>query len=160
MFESICGARPVAVAAAASLFAGAAYAQNVGLTVSRGSGAVVHAGEVGELRLILTMDPPWYVYAPTGTNARQGLVETQVHVASSQQIQFADPKYPQAKPYGAFDVWRGRGNVIRQPFRVRPRIPPGRYLVKIYVDYQTCNGRTCLPPDRIRLSVPIHVVGG
>jgi hypothetical protein len=159
MFESICGARRIAAATAAILLAGAASAQNVAVTVAPGSAPAVRSGEVGEVRLILAMDSPWYVYAPTGANARQGLIETQVRVAPIQQIQFADPKYPEAKPYGAFDVWRGRSNVIRQPFRVRPRTPAGHYRVNGYVDYQTCNGKTCLPPDRIRFSFAINVAG-
>ena len=160
MFESICGARPITAAAAAMLSAGVAYAQNVAVTVSPGWGPTVRAGEVGEVRLILTMDAPWYVYAPTGANASQGLVETRVRVAPNDRIQFAAPRYPRSRPYGAFDVWRGRGNVIGLPFRVRPRTPAGQYRVNGYVDYQTCNGPTCLPPDRIRFSFPIRVAGG
>jgi hypothetical protein len=158
--RAICGARPIAAAAAAMLCAGVAYAQNVAVTVSPGSAPTVRAGQVGEVRLTLTMNAPWYVYAPTGTNARQGLIETQVSVAPNERIQFAAPRYPRSQRYGAFDVWRGRGNVIGLSFRVRPRTPAGQYRVSGYVNYQTCNGPTCLPPDRIRFSFPIRVSGG
>jgi len=161
MFGSICGARPMSAAATVAILSAAgAHAQNVAVTVGPGPGPTVRSGHVGEVRLTLTTNAPWYVYAPTGANANQGLVETRVRVAPHQWIQFAAPRYPRSQRHGAFDVWRGRSNVIGLPFRVRPRTPAGQYRVNGYVEYQTCNGPTCLPPDRIRFSFPIRVAGG
>ncbi|HEX8580644.1 MAG TPA: hypothetical protein VF655_13755 [Allosphingosinicella sp.] len=135
-------------------------AQNVGITVAPKAGLSVRAGQTGEVRLVLGMDAPWYVYAPTGANAKQGLIETHVRILPAAQIQFAPAQFPKAQPYGSFDVLRGRSNVVRQAFRVRPRTPPGAYKVKGYAEYQTCNGKVCLAPNRVPFSFVINVVAG
>lgn len=157
MFAFIYVGRQLAALAALALGAAAVSAQSLELSILPESSRVAAAGEVGEIRIALSLDAPWYVYAPTGANARQGLVETTVTIRPHRAIQFARPRYPEARAYGTHDIWRGRDNVIRQPFRIRPRTPPGDYRVRGHVDYQMCDGPTCLPPDRKNFSFLIHV---
>ena len=118
--------------------------------------APVTAGEQGELRLVLRLESPWYIYAPTGGNAAQDMLETGVTMRRHEQIQFAGAKFPAAEPYGTFTIFTG-DIVVTQPFRVRPRTEAGVYGVHGAVDYQICDGEICLPPDTAEFMVEIHV---
>lgn len=43
------------------------------------------------------------------------------------------------------------------PVRLRSHLPPGRQVVPLSIRYQSCDGRVCLPPRTIHLTVPITV---
>ena len=115
------------------------------------------ASEEGEIRLFLSLQESWYIYAPTGLNAAQGMIETAVEMTPSDHVQFADAVFPAPRDRGGFSVFAGEEIVIIQPFRVRPRTEPGDYRVRGAIDYQTCDDEICLPPDRVEFTVVIRV---
>ncbi|TNE65393.1 MAG: hypothetical protein EP335_05610 [Alphaproteobacteria bacterium] len=161
MFGFICAARRVCAAAvflALPLLAGGgAEAQNFTVKVMDGQPLQARAGETGQAQVSLSLDAPWYIYAPTGINESQGVIETRLVMRPTGEIQFAPAAFPPAEGYGAYDVLRGKDNLVTQAFRVRPRTPAGDYKVQGYVEYQTCDGTVCLPPDRVAVSFFVHV---
>ena len=114
-------------------------------------------GAEGEIRLVLSLEEPWYIYAPTGLNAAQGMIETAVEMTPSDHVQFAAAVFPAPRDLGGFSVLAGDEIVVIQPFRVRPRTEPGEYRVRGAIDYQTCDDEICLPPDRVEFTVTIRV---
>lgn len=162
MFGFISAARQqyrVLVAVAATLLlAGSVYAQNFTFSQDGEDVVVARAGEVSEVSFTLSLESPWYIYAPTGINEDQGLIETRLVMRPNKDIQFADAVFPPAESFGTYDVLRGSGNVVTQPFRVRPRTPAGDYSVKGFVEYQTCDGTICLPPNRASVKFTVRVV--
>ena len=115
------------------------------------------AGEEGRIRLVLSLQESWYIYAPTGLNAAQGMIETAIEMTANEYVQFADAVFPAPRDRGGYSVFAGEEIVIIQPFRVRPRTEPGDYRVRGAIDYQTCDDEICLPPDRVEFTVVIRV---
>ena len=150
--------RALAVMVACLLFAGGAHAQNFTFSQDGENAVVARAGEVGEVSFTLSLETPWYIYAPTGINEDQGLIETRLVMRPNKDIQFADAVFPPAESFGTYDVLRGSGNAVKQSFRVRPRTPAGDYPVKGFIEYQTCDGTICLPPNRASVKFTIRVV--
>lgn len=138
-----------------ALLAASTYASPLDLSTE--VPAAILAGEQGQLRLVLALESPWYIYAPTGVNAAQDMVETDVVMRRHERIQFADALFPEALPYGGFAIFDGDEIVITQPFRVRPRTEPGEYRIRGGVDYQACDGEICLPSDRAEFTVTLSV---
>lgn len=151
--------RILAVAVMTLLFTGSVHAQNFTFDLEEENAIAARAGEVGEVSFTLSLEAPWYIYAPTGINEDQGLIETRLVMRPNKDIQFANAAFPPAESFGTYDVLRGSGNVVKQSFRVRPRTPPGDYPIKGFIEYQTCDGTICLPPNRASVKFTVRVVG-
>ena len=119
--------------------------------------APLKPGEVGALELVLSVASPWYIYAPTGTNASQGMIETTLKMGKNEAVQFRPAEFPDPEPYKSFDVLRGDDIVVTQPLRFRPSAEPGAYQVHGTLDVQLCKADLCLPPDRISLKTTLTV---
>ena len=114
-------------------------------------------GEESEIRLVLSVESPWYIYAPTGVNKGQGMAETAVRMRQSEAVQYKSAIFPEALSYGGFDVLLGESIVLRQPLRIRTAVKPGETRVRGNVDYQVCKPDLCLPPDTFRFAVELLV---
>lgn len=113
-------------------------------------------GEESVLQLTLSVEKPWYIYAPTGVNIGQGMVETEVKLNDNDTVQFRDAAFPEAIPYHSFDVLMGDVEIV-QPLRVRPDAAPGETTVRGALTFQVCNYEICLPPDQIGFSAELTV---
>ena len=125
-----------------------------------GPGSALARGDEGTLRLVLSIDAPWYIYAPTGLNADQGMVEASVEMRRSDQVQFRDATFPEAIPFGEFDVLMDERVEIIQPFRVRTGAAPGETVIQGRFEYQACKAEFCLPPERLGFKTKINVKAG
>ena len=117
----------------------------------------IAAGSEAEIRIVFSIDSPWYIYAPTGVNVLDGMVETNISFEATDEIQTADAKFPEAVRKGKYEVFEGEGIEIVQPIRVRPRISAGSYRIRGIVEYQVCKFDVCLPPARDNVQVRIVV---
>ncbi len=145
------------IVATTVLVGGVAASASSPLVLTVDAPGQLSAGEEGELRLILCLQNPWYIYAPTGVNEAQGMIETRVQMRRHDQVQFTEAEFPKAEASGTFAVLAGENIVVRQPFRVRPRVPEGEYRVRGAVEYQACDGEICLPPNRVEFSVVLNI---
>lgn len=119
--------------------------------------AAVAAGEQGRFRLIFDVRPAWHMYAPTGKNAGQGLIELNVKFTPHKNVQVTVPQYPVPVAYGPNDVYRGSAVAVTQRFRVRPQTPAGKYVLKGKLTYQVCKAELCLPPYVRNVDVVVAV---
>ncbi|MFC1812500.1 cytochrome c biogenesis protein CcdA [Thermodesulfobacteriota bacterium] len=74
------------------------------------------------------------------------------------------PRYPRAQPvkvdYAGGSVMSFVGQtVIYQPIQVGERIDPGSLAFKITVEYQACDAKSCLFPEKIILNENLQVIG-
>jgi len=146
------------LAAITGLVAGAvAVAQPVSVEVT--APRQVQPGAPFDLEVRLSLQRGWYVYAPTGVNAEQGLIETAVRMRDHQYAQFAPSRFPDPIALGAYDILAGQDVRIHQPVRLHPRTPSGESLIRGVVAYQTCDGDTCLPPVEHPIRVRVQVEG-
>ena len=118
---------------------------------------VVHLDHESSLTAVLYLDEPWYVYAPTGINAAQGLIELEVELEPVDGFTFASPVYPTPVSYDTFEVLFGPTIEIKQPLRVERYAPAGAYTIHAGLTFQSCDGSICLPPQTVPLSVMIEL---
>ena len=108
---------------------------------------VLKSGGSADITVQLDMQDGWYIYAPTGRNASQGMKETDV------TFHFPDGMQPggalKLPPYGfkgSYEIYSGAGVTGKQPIEAVPEARPGDYEVTTEVTYQTCNDDMCLLP--------------
>ena len=117
----------------------------------------VSAGKEGEIHILFSVDSPWYIYAPTGVNVLDGMVETSVTFAPTDEIQVANAIFPDAVRKGKYEVFEGEAIKIVQPIRVRPKVQHGTYRIRGVIEYQVCKFDVCLPPARDNVQALIVV---
>ena len=117
----------------------------------------VEAGEETAVFVIFDIEPPWYIYAPTGTAVAVGMLETSVSFEPTETIQTAEVQYPKPVEKGPFHIYEGEGIALIQRLRVRPLTEPGEYTIKGKVQYQVCKPDVCLPPVRDDIRVRLNV---
>ena len=114
-------------------------------------------GEEAEIEIVLSVPAPWYIYAPTGVNEAQGMVETAVEMRNNDTAQYRPAVFPDPVPYGAHDVFLGDGITLRQPLRIRFSAEPGEAILRGDVFYQLCKPDLCLPPSSSNIRVRVNV---
>ena len=144
-----------AAAACAVAISAAAHAQPVNVEVVAPES--VAPGTPFQIEVRLELERGWYLYAPTGVNAGQGLIETSVSMRDHEYAQFADARFPEPISFGAYDILTGEVVSLLQPVRFHPRTPSGDMLIRGMVEYQTCDGDTCLPPIEHPIRVLLRV---
>lgn len=89
----------------------------------------------------------WYIYAPTGLNEKQGMIETKLSFELPEGISLENSDLPIPKPYGMYQIYQGSDIKIGQNFSLDSDIKSGKYEISYTVSYQTCNKSVCLPPN-------------
>jgi len=126
-----------------------------GLTPSSRSATLIVAGKVAELTVSFSMRPGWYIYAPTGRNAENGMVETKVELELPAGVAKAGSRKAPLPHYkGLFEIYEGRDRQWRQPVAAANA---GRYQVAAKVTYQACKADLCLPPATETLRAELTV---
>ena len=138
------------------MVATALLANPISLSVEAPEG-VLRSGEESEIRLVLSVEAPWYIYAPTGINKAQDMTETAVRMRRSEAVQYRPAVFPEAVSYGSFEVFLGDSIIVTQPLRIRTSAEAGVTRVRGNVDYQVCKPDLCLPPDTIRFDVQVNI---
>ena len=116
----------------------------------------LNPGEESEIHVVLSVEAPWYIYAPTGINKAQGMIETTVTMRRSDSVQFKPAVFPEAIAYGDFEVYLDE-TTLTLPIRIRPSALPGEVRILGSVEYQLCKVDLCLPPERAPLRVTLTV---
>lgn len=135
----------------------ALYAKEPPMTYELRYPAAVESGSEFEVRVVISVSSPWYLYAPTGTNKLLGMVETEVEFYAIDEVQIAEPEYPSSRKKGHHDVLDGDNVIITVPMRIRPRVAPNVYDVSGVLRYQVCKDSLCLPPTEDRVNLRISV---
>jgi thiol-disulfide isomerase/thioredoxin len=93
------------------------------------------------------VNPGWYVYAPDGTNASLGKIETKVtYTPQEPVVKDGNPILPEASLKEGHQIFAGNGIVMEQRFVTPLSIKEGEYTIGYKILYQTCNGEICMPP--------------
>ena len=95
------------------------------------------------------------MYAPTGVNRAQGLIETNVIFDEHPTIKMASLETQDVDTVSTYEVMFGPEINFSIPYRVSPRVGPGRYPVSGRLEYQACDGEICLPPIVLHIALSI-----
>ena len=122
---------------------GSSYPVQVGVSVPDR----LTRGDIGQFVVDFDMAGRWYIYAPTGRNLKEDMVETSVDVSFPAGI---DPqgtiKIPPYQYKGLFDIYTGQNVQFKQDFLVSGEIENGDHELCGSVTLQTCKDDLCLPP--------------
>lgn len=118
----------------------------------------VSAGKEFDIKVIFDLDADWHIYAPTGNNSAQGMVETKVTFQLPEGIELVG-RLEMPEPYGSgsYEVFYGEGIEMIQTLKATDELKAGKYNIKAKVRYQTCNPELCLPAMTGNLSAVIEV---
>lgn len=106
------------------------------------------ASEGFSIDVNFTTSGDWYIYAPTGTNETQGMIETKINFTLPEGISLdGDLSLPAPQPYGSYLVYKGDNIPFAQKFKIDKTTKSGDYDIVCEVTFQTCNKSICLPPD-------------
>jgi hypothetical protein len=115
-------------------------------------------GKEFSMGILLFVQPNWYVYAPTGNNAAQGMIETNVTFVLPKgfsrmgRIQFPDPEFK-----NGHEVYGGDSIAMNQLIKPAADLKRGKYEIKGRITWQCCNTDICLPPVTDEVIIPITV---
>lgn len=119
----------------------------------------VEQGSSVKISLSIDIEDGWYIYAPTGKNAEQGMKETKVSFTIPENLQrIGGAKLPMHQFKGSYDVYRGSDIAVTQAIGTEDSTP-GEYKIESEVTYQTCNDDICLPPKTVELTAVLLVAG-
>jgi hypothetical protein len=108
---------------------------------------VIEVSKEFQINVVFSVQQDWYLYAPTGNNAAQGMIETKVIFAPPVGItRIGKIKLPDPVFKNGHEVYKGENIVMSQVFQTAPDLKPGKYEIKGKITYQTCNNDICLPP--------------
>jgi len=101
-------------------------------------------GEHFNIDVILNIEPGWYIYAPTGSNSAQGMIETNVTFHLPPEVQRAGKiKIPEPIIKNSYEVLEGSTIKIEQPLKAQKI---GTFAIRGRITYQTCSTDVCMPP--------------
>lgn len=113
-------------------------------TVNKQELTELKAGKLFSIEVELSVEPGWYIYAPTGSNAAQGMIETQVVFTLPEGLNKAGRMHvPDATLKDGYEVFTGGEITLSQPIKAKK---PGVYVLKGRIVYQTCSTGVCMPP--------------
>jgi|SRR3989339_1798065 len=118
---------------------------------------VVHIGEKFNVNIFLDIQDSWYIYAPTGTNAEQGMLEASITFGLPEGIVMEGKiQWPEPMAKDLYQVYMGKIK-IRPLFKVQPETKSGLYKIKAKLRYQSCNSVFCLPPVEENLLIEVKI---
>lgn len=119
----------------------------------------IDQGSTAEVSLMIDIQDGWYIYAPTGKNAEQGMKETKVSFMVPETLQqIGNMKMPMHQFKGSYEIYRGSNVAVIQKIGTE-NSTPGEYTIESEVTYQTCNDDLCLPPKTVQLTAVLLVAG-
>ena len=116
------------------------------------------AGSTVELIVNVDVRKGWYIYAPTGRNEPNGMVETAISYDLPEGFEMAgDMILPPHHPKGMFEIYDGKDIKLTQPVKVSSSVKAGEYTINGQLRYQSCNKEICLPPRTEKIVATIVV---
>ena len=127
------------------------------VTLSLTNPESIARGSDSKIAVNFEMAPGWYIYAPTGRNSSEGMIETQT------KFEFEDGlaavggiRMPPYQYKGLFDIYKG-DTEWSQNFRSLEDTDLGAYAITTTVTFQTCKEDLCLPPKTEVLHASVTV---
>ena len=100
----------------------------------------------------------WYIYAPTGRNTAQGMIETSVRFDAAEPLSLVKMNMPRLIQYkGAFDTYTGPSVRWRQEVAAEADPRAAETEVSCTVTFQTCKDDLCLPPKTETLTATLKI---
>jgi DsbC/DsbD-like thiol-disulfide interchange protein len=119
---------------------------------------VIQQGKEFQISVLFSIQREWYIYAPTGNNSAQGMIETNVILTLPKGITRAGKiKLPEPRFKNGYEVYEGKGITMSQVLQVSPDLKQGQYEIKGRVMWQTCNSEICLPPVTEEIVAVVNV---
>jgi len=107
----------------------------------------IQAGKEFQICVRFTISPEWYIYAPTGNNEAQGMIETRViYTLPAGITRVGKMNLPPPVFKDGHEIYEGKDIAMVQKLQVAADTKKGQYLIKGKVIWQTCNSIICLPP--------------
>lgn len=104
------------------------------------------AGEEFEVNVTFDIEDLWHIYAPTGNNEAQGMIETKVTLLLPEGIKTqGELQVPSPHNLDTYEVLTGKVK-LTQKLQAIDNLEVGEYTIKGRVRYQACNHEHCLPP--------------
>jgi hypothetical protein len=99
------------------------------------------------INVLFNTAPGWYIYAPTGANAAQGMIETRVQFLLPEGIS-RKGRIKTNEPFikNGFEVFEGTDISMKQELQLSPSLRSGTYEIKAKIIWQACSAESCLPP--------------
>lgn len=118
----------------------------------------VQRGKRFEVSVRFDIQEPWYIYAPTGKNAAQGMIESKVRFRLPEGITEAEAlQLPRSRSKGSYEVYEGMGVTMSQALLASEGAQPGPHEIKVGIRYQVCKSEICLPPVIAEVGAAIHI---
>lgn len=118
------------------------------------------AGDRFSISATFKTNAPWYIYAPTGNNAIQGMIETNIIFQLPSGItRKCKMQLPEMHFKGGYEIYEGADIKFSQQFAVNKDLPPGEYNIHAKITCQSCNENICLPPISEEKDITVIVSG-
>lgn len=118
----------------------------------------IRPGDSFEVMAKFSTAPGWYIYAPTGRNQGNGMVETSLKFVVPEGVELnGSAETPIPKIKGMYEIYEGNKILIKQKFNTMAHLQSGVYEITASVTYQTCNHEMCLPPYTENLKLKLIV---
>ena len=117
------------------------------VTIRVDNAVVLDPEGLGSIRISFDMRDGWYIYAPTGRNASEGMIETNAEIRLPPGMEtVGDMNLPLHSFKGLFEIYSGGDVRWAQGIQADESVVPGAHLAETEVTYQTCKDDLCLPP--------------
>jgi thiol:disulfide interchange protein len=119
----------------------------------------VRPGKQFKIDVLFSVQPEWYIYAPTGINAADGMIETKIIFQLPEGItRSGKMKLPKAVYKNGHEVYEGTNITMSQTLLVSPSLQPGEYEIRVRITWQSCNSVICLQPvtEEVTASIKIN----
>jgi len=104
-------------------------------------------GDAVDLSVNFSFLDQWYIYAPTGRNQKEGMVETTVKFELPEGFELSGGIQTPPHSYkGMYEIYIGEDVKWTQTVKTSTSLDPGEYTLNGKVRYQTCKEDLCLPP--------------
>ncbi len=118
----------------------------------------VNRGNQFQLCIVFDIAESWYIYAPTGNNAAQGMVEAKIGFKLPKGITtVSEFKWPKPHFKGSYEVYEGKGIKISSALNTSTDLKAGHYEIKVKIRYQTCTENMCLQPIKEEFNIKIYI---
>lgn len=137
---------PVSIASAVPIDENEESRPTYPVTLSLTSPETLARGSESNLSVNFKMAPGWYIYAPTGRNSSEGMIETKAKFEFDEGLAaVGGVRHPPYQYKGLFDIFKG-DTEWSQSFKTLEDAEFGDHGIITTVTFQTCKDDLCLPP--------------
>ena len=123
--------------------------------------APLKAGDTFSVELTAHIERGWHLYSLTPIE--NGPRPTRITLATGQAFELAgtikapDPITARDPNFGVETEYYETSAIFAVPIKVLPAGAAGKATLTVQIRYQTCNDKDCLPPQLVKLPVPVEI---